>query len=72
MRLPMLAKGTWARFALTTVVLAVALTAIADTTHGKHAAPVVDWIVFSLVIAVLRLAVRYGYRAIKRPGTETP
>lgn len=60
-----LQRGSTPRFWLTSFLLAFVLTAFADTQPGKHSAPIVDWIVFTLVIAL----VRGGYRRIRNRGT---
>jgi hypothetical protein len=57
----------WPRFVLTTFLIAFAMTALISAQPGEHAAPVVDWIAFGLIVAVIRLVSRYAWRTIRRP-----
>lgn len=69
MRSQWLGKYAWPRFALTTLLVAIVLTAIADAQPGRHNAPVWDWIFIGVCVAAIRLASRYGIRAIRRRRT---
>lgn len=60
-----LRREGWVRFVLTTFLIAVVLTLIADQQPGTHNAPIYDWIIFGL--AAVRLAYRAVRRRIRRP-----
>jgi hypothetical protein len=61
-----LRRNGWPRFWLTTYLLALALTGVAQSKAGHHPRPLVDWLWFGVFIALIRLTCRGAWRVMRR------
>jgi hypothetical protein len=57
---------------ITTLLVAAALTALADTRPGGHNSPADDWVAIGLGVAVIRLVYRQIRRRRRRLSRDTP